>query len=56
MGCREMHAARKRLTEHRCRMLARGGVASPLGPGFCPTDAEVDDSAAQAEESVLGEA
>jgi len=34
--------AERRLKEHRCRMLARGGRASPLGPGYCPADPAYD--------------
>eukprot|EP00891_Asterochloris_glomerata_P006265 jgi/Astpho2/6265/e_gw1.00088.42.1_t len=30
--------AEHRLKQHRCRMLARGINAEPLGPGFCPQD------------------
>lgn len=31
-------AVQRRLEEHRCRMLARGSRASPIGPGFCVAD------------------
>lgn len=35
---RDRHDAEERLHKHRCRMLARGLPAQPLGPGFCPQD------------------
>ncbi|EIE23444.1 putative beta-N-acetylhexosaminidase [Coccomyxa subellipsoidea C-169] len=36
---RDVDAARPRIAEHRCRMLARGLAASPgTGPGYCPQD------------------
>ena len=38
---RDVDAARTRLAEHRCRLLARGIAASPTtGPGYCPQDVE----------------
>ena len=36
--CRDPVDAEQRLKQHRCRMLARGINAEPLGPGFCPQD------------------
>ena len=38
---RDVDAARLRLAALRCRMLARGLPASPIGPGFCPADIAV---------------
>ena len=37
-SCRDVEEARHRLASHRCRMLARGVAAEPIGPGFCPGD------------------
>lgn len=37
-AAQEPDAVQRRLEEHRCRMLARGSTAAPIGPGYCPAD------------------
>lgn len=35
---RDVEKARLRMAEHRCRMVARGVLAAPIGPGWCGAD------------------
>lgn len=41
-GVRDVDDAYRRLQAFRCRLLARGIRAAPVGPGFCHPDVELD--------------